>query len=301
MMTKNNIINNYLTRHEDYLKKIIFQQNVPSDKFKDAISYVLFNGGKRIRPILVYLCGEIFNININCLDIIAAAIEITHCYSLVHDDLPSMDNDDWRRGKPSCHKAFDEATAILVGDGLQAFAIEILLKNLPEYLNNSQILNICKELVQSSGISGMVSGQYLDLYELLKSDLDINYLCEIHSLKTGKLIISCIKMVIEATNNPQIEIITALNNYANNLGLVFQMQDDYLDSYADSNFLGKNRSSDQQNNKATFAHYYSKLELYNLINDLYKKIYDSLAIIKNNHLNHKNLLELTVFLQNRTN
>ena len=125
MMMINHPSSFYLTRHETYLNQLMSIQDFPSSRLKDAMCYALFPGGKRLRPLLVYFTGELLLTNLDCLDIIAAAIELTHCYSLVHDDLPAMDNDDFRRGKPSSHRAFDEATAILTGDALQIFAIDL--------------------------------------------------------------------------------------------------------------------------------------------------------------------------------
>ncbi len=296
-MTNLDPITYYLQRHEQYLHQIIDAQDIPSTHLKNAIFYVLFPSGKRIRPILVYLCGEMLNIDLNVLDIIAASIELTHCYSLVHDDLPSMDNDDMRRGRASCHRAFDEATAILVGDGLQSLAIEILLKYLPQYIPAQQIIAITIELVKASGTSGMVSGQCLDLYELMKPNLNTEKLCQIHNLKTGKLLIACINMVL-VVSQTSVEIKQSLYNYADNLGLVFQMQDDYLDKYADINLLGKGRASDQQNGKATFAHYYSKNELATMIKDHYQC---AIMHLKNfTNINAVNLINLTHTLQKRS-
>lgn len=197
---------------------------------------------------MVYLTGNILDLDLKILDVIAAAIELTHCYSLIHDDLPAMDNDDLRRGKPSCHKAFDEATAILVGDGMQALAIEVLLTHLSPLLPPQQVIAITLELVKASGISGMVSGQSLDLSELAKSSTGEEQLREIHYLKTGRLILACIEMVLNAHSAPE-AYKAALRTYASHLGLVFQMQDDYLDRYAPAEFLGKGRSSDLANEK----------------------------------------------------
>ena len=154
---------NYKERHERVLHDLIEQADIPAERIREAMIYTLFPGGKRMRPMLVYLCGELLEIDLKTLDIIAAAIELIHCYSLVHDDLPAMDDDDTRRNKPSCHRAFDEATAILVGDGMQALAIDILLQYLPQSLPAAQIIAITHELIKACGPSGMVSGQSLIL------------------------------------------------------------------------------------------------------------------------------------------
>lgn len=255
------MIERHLQRHEQFLEQLINGIDAPAAPVRDAMRYSLFPGGKRIRPILVYLTGELLGIKLQVLDIIAAAIELTHCYSLIHDDLPAMDDDDFRRGKPSCHKAFDEATAILVGDGMQALAIEVLLTQLPALLKPQQVIAICLELVKASGISGMVSGQSLDLSELAKPTVTEDQLREIHRLKTGTLLSACINMVLAASDSIEPPLHTALQSYASHIGLVFQMQDDYLDHYAPADHLGKGRNSDTANNKTTFATLYGKEQL----------------------------------------
>lgn len=266
----------YIARHESILRQLIENSLVPAPRIKEAMLYSLFPGGKRIRPLLVYLCGNLVNVELSHLDIIAASIELIHCYSLIHDDLPAMDNDDYRRGKLSCHKAFDEATAILVGDGMQALAIELLLTHLKETLPASKILPIALELVKASGPSGMVSGQSLDLSELATSTISESLLCEIHRLKTGKLILACINMVLAASNASNADA-DALRQFASHLGLVFQMQDDYLDQYDEHNHLGKRRASDSANKKTTFATLHSKSTLNALIQNHFNQVETSLS------------------------
>lgn len=271
----NHTISTYLSRHEDYLKQLVTTQHFPSQRLKDAMYYALFPGGKRFRPLLVYLTGELLQTNLDCLDIIAASIELTHAYSLVHDDLPAMDNDDFRRGRPSCHRAFDEGTAILAGDALQIFAIDILVDHLPTTLAPEKIVKVIQELTKASGPAGMISGQCLDLYELNRGSIDDKNsheknLRQIHDLKTGQLMMACVNMVIAASNNPAPEAIQALRTYAGHLGLAFQMQDDYLDYYAHPDLLGKGRASDISNEKMTFAACFSQVELIELIDKYYK-------------------------------
>lgn len=260
----NEKIIHYLAQHEAVLQQILHDTDIPAVRVKEAMNYALFPAGKRLRPLLVYLCGELLNVPSECLDSIGAAIELTHCYSLVHDDLPAMDNDDFRRGKLSCHRAFDEATAILVGDGMQALAIEILLTRLPNYLSAKQVIAITLELVRASGPRGMVSGQSLDLLELTNPEIQEAQLRRIHTLKTGKLILACINTVLAASNANELTI-NALQDYSNHLGLVFQMQDDYLDEYGPRHILGKHRASDSANKKMTFANLYNQPDLQALI------------------------------------
>lgn len=291
------VIEHYLQRHECYLKKILDNMAIPAKRIHSALNYSLFPGGKRIRPVMVYLAGELLEINIEILDIIAAAVELTHCYSLIHDDLPAMDDDDLRRGKPSCHKAYDEATAILVGDGMQALAIEVLLTHLPGLLSASQILTITNELVKASGVSGMVSGQSLDLTELSRSSVTEDQLREIHLLKTGKLILACFEMVLAAQTSIFAQTTQALRLYAKHIGLVFQMQDDYLDHYAPASVLGKGRSSDVANEKTTFATLYTKQQFENEIDVHYQIAFDALSVFDNKA---SALINLTQQLQKRS-
>ena len=221
----NNMISHFITRHQQDLFDLINTAEIPATRIKDAIRYSLFPGGKRLRPLLVYFCGELLQLNQHTLDIIAAAIELTHCYSLIHDDLPAMDNDDLRRGMPSCHRAFDEATAILAGDAMQILAIDVLLSHLPTSLNTTQIIAVTQELVKASGAAGMVSGQSLDLSELAKHEITELQLQNIHLLKTGKLIAACINMVI-AAKHPSSSAAEGLRQFAYHLGRVFQVQAD---------------------------------------------------------------------------
>lgn len=292
----NQTFNRYLCHHEDVLEHLLAKAVIPAQRLRAAMHYVLFPAGKRLRPLLVYLCGEIAEVNLATLDLIAAALELTHCYSLVHDDLPAMDDDDLRRGKLSCHKAFDEATAILVGDGLQALALDILLQELPQSLTAEQVIAVSRELVSASGPAGMVSGQSLDLSELIKPTICENELRTIHSLKTGRLISACVTMVLAAAT-PSIELKKALQNYALHLGLVFQMQDDYLDYYGENNALGKGRASDNANQKQTFASLYPKDALLELVNEYFHLAKDALAPLGNKA---RHLINLTNSLQARS-
>lgn len=270
-------VNDYLNRHEKVLEQILNDSIIPAPQIKEAMHYALFPGGKRIRPLLVYLSGELLRVPQEALDYIAAAIELTHCYSLIHDDLPAMDDDDMRRGKPSCHRAFDEATAILVGDAMQALAIEVLLHYLPQWVSSDAVIAVSLELLKASGASGMVSGQSLDLTELANPNISEERLKQIHGLKTGCLISACIKMPLKASQAGQDDQIH-LEQFANLLGLVFQMQDDYLDQYAKNDPLGKGRASDLANEKTTFASLYSQSDLLARINQYYQDVRDSLSL-----------------------
>jgi farnesyl diphosphate synthase len=291
------VIDYYLHRHEAFLQKTLNNTQIPAAIIRCATEYTLFPGGKRIRPILVYLSGSLLDTHIALLDVIAASIELTHCYSLVHDDLPAMDNDDYRRGKLSCHKQYDEATAILVGDGMQALAIEVLLSGLSPLLAADQIVQVTKELVAASGASGMVSGQSLDLSELHKKNLTEQELETIHQLKTGKLILACFSMVLATQQVIAPETEHALMAYANHLGLVFQIQDDYLDYYAPKSHLGKNRCSDLANEKTTYATLFTKKQLEEKITYHYEQAVKCLTLFAEKA---DSFIELTQQLHSRS-
>ncbi|MDX2345908.1 MAG: polyprenyl synthetase family protein [Legionella sp.] len=266
-----------MQRLEQGLRDVIQNTSIPAKRIQDAMLYALFPGGKRLRPQLVYLSGELLNIPNNTLDSIAIAIELIHAYSLVHDDLPAMDNDDMRRGKPSCHRAFDEATAILVGDGLQALAVDVLLRDLPQSLSTPKILAVTHELIRACGPAGMVSGQSLDLSELSNQQVTEEMLSNIHDLKTSQLMLACINMVL-AAGEPSPEATRALRTFATHFGLAFQMQDDYLDAYGPTEGLGKNRASDKENNKLTFANCYTEKALQQIIQIHFEKTEKALEL-----------------------
>jgi farnesyl diphosphate synthase len=278
-----------MQRLEQGLQDVIENASIPAKRIQDAMLYALFPGGKRLRPRLVYLSGELLNIPSNACDSIAIAIELIHAYSLVHDDLPAMDNDDMRRGKPSCHRAFDEATAILVGDGLQALAIDVLLTNLPQSLSTPKVLAVTHALIKACGPAGMVSGQSLDLSELSNQQITEEKLSEIHDLKTSQLMLACINMVLAAAE-PSPDVTLALHTFATHFGLAFQMQDDYLDAYGPTEGLGKNRASDKENNKLTFASCYTEKALQQIIQIHFEKTEQALDIFADRATPLRNLL-----------
>lgn len=283
-----------IARHNHFIEQLIKKADIPSETLRKAIHYSLFPGGKRIRPLLVYLSGQVLDVSPEICDYIAAAVEFTHAYSLIHDDLPAMDNDDYRRGKPTCHRAFDEATAILAGDALQAIAIEILSEDLATILSAHQTIKVIKTLVKASGPSGMVSGQALDLSELAQKDVSIETLSHIHELKTGRLLSACILMPLQASE-ASIHSQHILSHFAKHLGLVFQIHDDYLDRFG-AHALGKGRSSDTANNKFTFADKYNQSTLWALIQDHYQTAIDTLSHFEQTA---KPMQELLMQLKNR--
>jgi len=230
-------------------------QSLVDDQALDQISraslYALTNGGKRIRSILVYSAAKATGRNRASveLDYTACAVEMIHSYSLVHDDLPAMDDDDFRRGKPSCHKAFDVATAILAGDALQTRAFELLA--IAPGFSDKQRVSLIRTLAAASGIHGMVGGQAIDIASVNQA-LDINQLQAMHALKTGALIrasVACGGIAASATK----EQLRNLDTYARNIGLAFQIVDDIIDVEGTTESLGKTQGKDEMANKATYV------------------------------------------------
>ena len=223
-------------------------------RLREAMRYSLFNGGKRVRPTLAYASALAINpqalqVCSSLLDRVTSALESLHSYSLVHDDLPAMDDDDLRRGKPTCHIAFSEATAILAGDALQTFAFE-LLSEAEDVAPHTQILLI-RELAQASGVKGMVLGQAIDLAAVDQA-IDLLQLETMHRHKTGALIRASVSMGA-ITAGATGEQLAALNTYAAAIGLAFQVQDDILDVVADTHTLGKQQGADIARNKPTYV------------------------------------------------
>ena len=222
---------------------------------RQAMSYSLFGGGKRIRPMLAYAACEALGGNLKQADPAACAVELIHAYSLVHDDLPAMDDDDLRRGKPTCHKAFDEAAAILAGDALQALAFEVLAQCacLPEADVPADIrLQQISTLAEASGRHGMVGGQALDL-AAVGQPLTLSELENMHRCKTGALIRASIQLGALASGCSDREKLKQLDDYAKAIGLAFQIQDDIIDVSSDTETLGKRQGSDQSQQKPTYV------------------------------------------------
>ena len=224
------------------------------ERLRDAMRYSLFNGGKRVRPILVYASGLAVGGALSpaqqaSLDTIACALECIHAYSLVHDDLPAMDDDDLRRGKPTCHIAFDEATAILAGDALQNLAFELLSET--PHLDDACKITLLQQLTRASGVRGMVLGQAIDL-AAVNHQLDLTQLETMHRHKTGALISASVAMgaIACGADEPRLH---ALGTYAAAIGLAFQVQDDILDVITDTATLGKQQGADIARNKPTYV------------------------------------------------
>lgn len=238
-------------RVEHFLTDVLAVRPVTDAKLLEAMRYSLLLGGKRVRPFLVYSVGQMLGAHLTDLDGPAAAIECLHTYSLIHDDLPAMDDDDLRRGKPTCHKAFDEATAILAGDALQALAFELVCSHPYQQVSLSAQLALVKQLAWHSGYNGMCGGQSIDLAHTNKP-MTLNALETMHQLKTGALIETSVRFGWLCSGKSNENELAALITYARALGLAFQVQDDILDIEGDTATLGKPQGSDLEANKATY-------------------------------------------------
>lgn len=216
-----------------------------------AMRYSVTNGGKRVRPLLAYAACEALGGNVEHANGAACAVELIHAYSLVHDDLPAMDDDDLRRGKPTTHKAFDEAAAILAGDGLQTLAFEVLSSAELNPLSAELRLEMIATLARASGPAGMVGGQAIDLGSVGQA-LGQAALENMHRHKTGALIEASVALGALASGNAEPKVLTALQRYAQAIGLAFQVQDDILDIESDTSTLGKTQGKDQANDKPTY-------------------------------------------------
>ncbi len=243
-------LNQYQQRVEDKLAQRLSHNSIQAS-LQEAMRYSVFNGGKRVRPVLVYMVNQALGGQLEDADCVACAIEALHSYSLVHDDLPAMDDDDLRRGKPTCHIAFDHATAILAGDALQCIAFEWLSQTHPT-LSTQQQLSAIKVLAHCAGDSGMVAGQAFDLANV-GNTLTLDQLQQMHAHKTGALINAAIELgSLTVTKVVPQDTRDALIAYGDAIGLAFQVQDDILDVLGDTETLGKPQGSDIDANKPTY-------------------------------------------------
>jgi len=220
----------------------------PPKRLHEAMRYAVLGGGKRIRPLLVYAAGAVVGTPAESLDDAASAVELVHAYSLVHDDLPAMDDDDLRRGRPTCHRAFDEATAILAGDALQTLAFEVLCAGPGDPATR---LAMVQTLAAASGSRGMAGGQAFDLAAVGR-ELTLVELERLHIHKTGALIRASVRLGTLGAPAADPAVVRSLDRYAKCIGLAFQIQDDILDVEGDPALIGKTRGKDAAQNKPTY-------------------------------------------------
>jgi farnesyl diphosphate synthase len=249
---------------EQALDRVLPSGDTAPTALHEAMRYSVMGGGKRVRPILVYASGLAVSIPLSRLHGPACAVELIHAYSLIHDDLPAMDNDDLRRGRPTCHKAFDEATAILAGDALQALAFEAILEDPHCADDDSARIDMMRLLAHAAGHAGMAGGQAIDL-AAVNQQLDLARLERMHRMKTGALIEASVMLPLIGHRHVRQQERDNLGQYARHIGLAFQIQDDILDAIGDTKTLGKPQGSDMAQNKPT---YYSLLGLQGARNKL---------------------------------
>ena len=289
----------YLKEKTDFfeteLKKELKELSYPETITK-GMEYAILNGGKRLRPFLLFATLELLNENIKKGVKSAIALEMIHSYSLVHDDLPALDNDDYRRGKLTTHKVFGEAEGILIGDSLLTYAFYVLSQKNLELLSSEQIVNIISKTSEYAGINGMIGGQMIDI-ESENKKIDLETLKYIHSHKTGKLIklpieIACIIANVEKDKKEVLE------EYADLIGLAFQVKDDILDVEGTFEDLGKPVGSDIDLHKATYPSILGMEESKKILNDTVKKAKE---IIKNKFGKEKGkiLISLADFIKDR--
>ncbi len=248
MNNYNKKYNSYLSKINNRLDELLGKSTYGDDIVCDAMRYSVENGGKRIRPILVLEACNICNGDIEEAVDVACALEMIHTYSLIHDDLPCMDDDDMRRGKPSCHIKFGEEYALLAGDGLLTYAFEVVANS---RLSSDKIVKAIKCLSQNAGFNGMIGGQVIDLRSEGEK-IEYSRLQTMHSLKTGALIRCAVELgcICAGADNDATEKLIA---YADNIGLAFQIVDDILDVIGDEKELGKPIGSDNESGKTTYV------------------------------------------------
>ena len=285
-------IRQFAIEFDEFFLKLLPKKKY-SEKLHNAMKYSIKVGGKRLRPLFLIEISKIFNVKKTMAFRAAAAIELIHCYSLVHDDLPAMDDDDLRRGHMTCHKKYDDATAILVGDAFQSLAFEIL-SDKKTHPNADVRCHLIKELSKASGANGMVGGQMLDL-DAENKKLSLSQILMLQKLKTGELFrFSCIAgpILSEQTNLKHFE------EFANNLGLAFQIKDDLLDVEGDEKQMGKKTKKDLSRGKETLISFLGKENAKKKSEDL---IHNSIQILKSYGKRASRIIDLTNFVISRNN
>ncbi|MHC6179453.1 polyprenyl synthetase family protein [Clostridium sp. JNZ X4-2] len=291
-MKSSSIIEKLKGEIDEYLKNYMRGKGSYNKRIYQAMEYSLNAGGKRIRPLLFLLTYKLYKDNYSEVMEIASAIEMIHTYSLIHDDLPAMDNDDLRRGKATNHKVFGDAIAILAGDGLLNEAMNLMFKHCIGRGQNS--IKACSIISESAGVEGMVGGQTVDILSE-NTKIPIDQLYYMHSKKTGALIRGSIVSAAVCAAADKQEI-SKLDYYGQKLGLAFQIKDDILDITGDTAVLGKKAKSDLNNNKTTFITTYGLNKCREMCNSITSECIDVLEEVKGNT---SQLKDLTLFLLNR--
>jgi geranylgeranyl pyrophosphate synthase len=270
------ILITYQTRVERALNQWLPKADALPQTLHEAMRYATLDGGKRVRPVLVYATGSALGVPLSKLDGPACAVELIHAYSLVHDDLPAMDDDELRRGKATCHIAFDEATAILTGDALQSLAFYLLAHDLEMAVSDSTRIKMIEILANACGSHGMAGGQAIDLASV-GHQLNLIELENMHIHKTGALIRASVKLGALSCENLDNTDLDNLDHYAKCIGLAFQIRDDILDVEADTATLGKKQGADRARDKPTYTSIIGIHKAKTMADELYHEAVDSLA------------------------
>ena len=276
---------------EQALDSLLPAQGAAPARLHEAMRYTVLGGGKRVRPLLVYAAGGVFGADMNALARAAAAVEMIHAYSLVHDDMPCMDDDALRRGKPTVHVAYDEATALLVGDALQAQAFMVLAEE--HTIPPARQVAMLRVLAGAAGSGGMCGGQAIDL-DSVGVSLSLVQLERMHQLKTGALLRASVMLGALAGRDVTEEERTALDTYSNAIGLAFQVVDDVLDATADSATLGKTAGKDAAANKPTYVSILGLEESQLLAEKLRRGAHEALAPFGDKALRLRDIADLIV-------
>ncbi len=283
------------TRINDYLANKLESLPINDEKLLAAMRYGLLIGGKRMRPYLAYITGAALNTQERDIDGIAAAIECIHAYSLLHDDLPAMDDDNLRRGQPTCHVAFDEATAILAGDSLQTLAFDIIANHDFSETVSAKRINLLRHLVNAAGYQGMCGGQALDLAATNKA-ITLAELENLHSLKTGALLEASVIMAAECSHQATETDKKQLALYAKLIGLAYQVRDDIIDITSTEEELGKPAGSDLAANKSTYPALLGLQGAQEKADNLYQQALQALATLP---YNTQSLSDFATFIVSR--
>lgn len=282
-------------RTEAGLSVLLPAASIAPERLHEAMRYSILGGGKRVRALLAHAAGELCGADSAKVEIAAAAVEMIHAYSLVHDDMPCMDDDDLRRGKPSCHKRYDDATALLVGDALQTLAFQIL-SQAGLFADAQKQLEVIQTLALASGSRGMAGGQAIDLASVGQNltQAELEYM---HIHKTGALIRAAALMGAHCAEQADAERLRAVDQYAQYIGLAFQVVDDILDTEADTATLGKTAGKDADNNKPTYVTILGLERAKHLANELYENALQPLAAFGDEALR---LRQLAQFIMHRS-
>ncbi len=272
------LLRQHAARVEAVLERWLPAAQIQPTRLHQAMRYAVLAGGKRIRPALVYATGQALGVDLRALDGPAAAVELIHAYSLVHDDLPAMDDDDLRRGRPTCHRAYDEGTAVLVGDALQSLAFYALAHDDGLGVSAERRLAMVATLAMAAGSRGMAGGQALDL-EAVGRSLNPAELENMHIHKTGAILRACVRLAALASPEAPAATLERLDRYAKCIGLAYQVRDDVLDVEGATERTGKTQGADAARRKPTYPAVLGLAQSIELADHLHEQAIESLSVL----------------------